>query len=221
MNIADLKNILHTVLDGTKTTQSFDALFEQYKNADDKERYATQVWQYMADNHYIPDHLSNEDELGLVEMLRAVAQTTNQGPEPLRYALILLHRHYLLCDILEKGFAAEQVAVILYLQLLAPYGEGAGVRLLLNEVIDRAIPDPLFWDAFDEEDKDVNGLTRELLRAVIPMLRWLCREFPQAMQCTPQQFAEIEQLCETDNNNRKPAIPKFTAIAEYLYATLS
>ena len=122
MKTTDVKRILEDILAENGRNNSFDEIYQQYcmvkDQNKDKEVFAKQLWDYMKNNNYIPEHLESDDDLEIMTILEFFAVKHND-PLALKYCLVLLHHRFMLSDILEKAYASNMlIYIFLFLQSL-------------------------------------------------------------------------------------------------------
>lgn len=133
----------------------------------------------------------------------------------LTYAIVILHNRYLLSDILEKAFVAHNFI-----------GNwrccGDMMIAVLAEFIENGIEQTLYAEAFDGADNDPRALLFELMRAVLPAAEWFRNQYGDVViEEVPDGLLDsLIAYSQQYGSNRKPALPKFTALSRYLYAGL-
>ena len=194
---------------------SFYSLFHEYCNADDTDKTvcAIKLWLHMQDAKYIPEDLDSDDDSALADMLIAIGGMLGQ-PEPIEYALVLMHHRFMLGDYLEKAFISK-----LFYHCLTK--QEKLVREIVDDFIDSTQGDSFYTEVMDVQDldKDDPFLPLELERAIIHPLIWLKETYPQMGDLSEllsedylQAMSEYEECCK----ECKPAINKLTALCSFL-----
>lgn len=217
METSDVKRILEHILAENGRDKGFDEIYQKYYMVDDqnkkKEIFAKQLWNYMKNNKYVPEHFESDDDREIITILEFFAGKHND-PLALKYCLVLLHHRFMLSDILEKAYASNiLIYIFLNLQDL--------MKSILAEFISNGLNDRIYAYFFDDDDRDLETLLFEMIRAILPIIHWSMENHPMiiAEDIDNEFLANLQEISDS-LNGKKPALPKFSALCRYLYESI-
>lgn len=212
MEVKDIINIIEGIIAENKSSDTFNDLYLQYKDANDgeKEIYALRLWDYMKTNKYLPEHFESDDDLDLASMLERIS-LENNDVLAYKYAIVLLYHRFMLSDILEKAFVSRML--LFFFMVHSDLTE-----LVLQEFISIAFDDVLYKDCLEDDDHDVRILRFELIRAVLPVIEWFHNSYPdqEIYGIDEDTLARLHGLSE-DMAEKKQATSKLSVFCRFLY----
>ena len=220
MKIADIKDIIDETLDSAALPEDTEIreLLARMDAANGDERecamIAEEICGIIRRSDTVPWNLGSNEDLLLAHTIWVKAANDNDT-YLLKYALIVLHNRYMLGDMLEQGFAAEDLMkIFIYCR--------EHVLNLLELFATTAAEDPFYGCFLDKEDMepaDGNRLYAELIRAVLPSLSWLLENYPD-YPCfmKPEDIEDFQNTVCGGGGGGKASLPKFSAFCRMLYA---
>jgi len=215
MDVSDVKRILKGILAKSELNSGFDDIYQQYKKAKGrcKEILAEKLWNYMRINYYIPEYFKSDDDYEIAELLVSFA-VKHKDTLALKYFFVLLHHRFMLSDILEKAHTSSMLIFeyLFHIDLM---------KSILDDFITNGLNDKIYTDYFDNDDNDFEVLLFELIRAILPVIQWSMNNYPMIVpkEIDKETLTEFQEVANS-LKDKKPAIPKFSAVCRYLYESI-
>lgn len=222
MEASDVKNIISSYLAEHDNYNMFDHLFQQYmserEEGKDSNSTAIELWEYMKSSAYIPQHLNSDEDMALARMLTNLS-AKEEDPDPLVYAVIILHNRFILSNILERAITSLQIMDILIRRdnLLDVI-----IDVFYKDVFSDSNENRIYREPFEENDASPEAIRTECMRAVLPYVLWLHEYAPYILESRGIRIDFLKHLEELIKKvkHQKKALPKFSAVGRYLYDIL-